>query len=131
MTRGPVVEVEGGRELRRALKGVEDGLADLKATHAKISAMVTPVAQRDAPRLTGALSASIRGTGTAAAAIVRVGGRAVVYGGPIHWGWPGHNIAAQPFLVEAGTETQPVWVGIYESDVQRLIDTQVTTKAKT
>jgi hypothetical protein len=111
MTRGPVLEVEGGRELRRALKGVEGGLADLKATHAKISATVTPVAQRTAPVLTGRLAGSVRGSGTAAAAVVRVGGSAIVYGGPIHWGWPAHNIAAQPFLVDAGTATQPVWVG--------------------
>lgn len=127
--RGPVMEVEGGRELRAALKGVDGGLKNLKATHAKISATVTPVAQRGTPRLTGRLASSIRGTGTASAAIVRAGGAAIPYGGPIHWGWPAHNIAAQPFLTDAGQETQPVWVAIYEDDVQRLIDTQVTTKA--
>lgn len=131
MGRGTVVEVEGGRELRAALKGVAGGLADLKATHAKISATVTPVAKRGVPHRSGKLAGSIRGTGTASAAIVRAGGAAVPYGGPIHWGWPARNIGAQPFLTDAGKATEPVWVAIYESDVQRLIDAQVTTKAKT
>jgi len=129
-TRGPVVEVQGGRELRAALKGIAGGLANLKATHAKIAAMVAPVGQRNAPRLTGALAGSVRGTGTASAAIVRAGGSKLPYGGPIHYGWPARNIAPQPFLVDAGHTTEPTWTAIYEHDVQQLIDTQVTTKAQ-
>lgn len=129
--RGPVVEVEGGRELRAALRGIDGGIKDLKATHAKISAAVTPVAKRDAPHVSGALVSSIRGTGTASAAIVRAGGAKVPYGGPIHWGWPARNIVGQPFLTDAGKSTEPAWVGIYEHDIQALIDAQVTAKAKT
>lgn len=131
MSRGTVMEVEGGRELRAALKGIEGGIKDLKATHAKIAHAVSPVAQREAPHVSGALAASIRGTGTASAAIVRAGGSKVPYGGPIHWGWPARNIMPNPFLANAGKSTEPAWVKVYESDIQRLMDTQVATKAKT
>lgn len=131
MSRGTVLEVEGGRELRAALKGIDGGIKDLKATHAKIAHAVTPVAQRQAPSVSGALAASVRGTGTASAAIVRAGGSKVPYGGPIHWGWPARNIVAQPFLTDAGKSTEPVWVRVYESDIQRLVNAQVTAKAKT
>jgi hypothetical protein len=127
----PVVEVKGGPELRRALKGIEDGLSDLKETHAKIANVVTPVSRRDAPHRSGVLASSIRGSGTASAAIVRAGGAKVPYAGVIHWGWPAHNIGAQPFLTDAGKATQPVWTGIYEHDVQHLIDAEITSKAMT
>lgn len=129
-SRGPVLEVEGGRELRAALKGIENGLADLKATHGKIAAMVAPVGRRGAPHRTGALSASVRGSGTASAAIVRAGGARLPYAGPIHWGWPARNIGAQPFLTDAGKSTEPAWVAMYEHDVQGLIDSEVVSKAK-
>lgn len=131
MAAAPILEVEGGRELRRALKGIEDGIANLKATHARIAAMVTPRAKTDAPILTGALAGSIRGSGTASAAIVRAGGARLPYGGPIHWGWPARNITGQPFLSDAGKETEPVWTAMYEHDVQSLMDGEITSKAKT
>jgi hypothetical protein len=64
-------------------------------------------------------------------AVVRAGGARLPYGGPIHWGWPARHLAAQPFLTDAGKQTEPEWVGIYTHDVQQLIDAQITAKAKT
>jgi hypothetical protein len=128
---GPVVEVEGARELRKALKGIEGGLDDLKDTHNKIAQVVVPAGRSGAPHRTGRLAGSVRGSGTKTAAVVRAGGARVVYGGPIHWGWPARHIKGQPFLTDAGQQTEPQWVAIYEHDVQRLIDAEISSKAKT
>lgn len=127
----PVVQVQGARELRKALKAVEGGLADLKATHDKIAQIVVPVGKSGAPRRTGRLAGSIRGSGTKTAATVRAGGARLPYGGPIHWGWPKRHIKAQPFLTDAGKETEPVWTGIYTHDVQALIDRSIAANART
>jgi hypothetical protein len=129
--RGPVVKVEGARELRRALRGVEGGLEDLKETHRKVVAVVVPVGRSKGPRRTGRLLGSVRGSGTKTGAVVRAGGARVPYGNPIHWGWPARHIRAQPWLAEAGKATEPTWTRIYTHDVQKLIDTQITTKART
>lgn len=127
----PVVKVEGARELRKALKSVEGGLDDLKATHDKIAQVVVPVGRRGAPRRTGRLAGSIRGSGTKTQAVVRAGGARLPYGGPIHWGWPKRNIKAQPFLTDAGKETEPTWTGIYVEDTQKLIDRSIAANART
>lgn len=127
----PVVTVVGARELRKALKSVEGGLADLKATHDKIAQIVVPVGRREAPRRTGRLAGSVRGSGTKTQAVVRAGGARLPYGGPIHWGWPKRHIKAQPFLTHAGRETEPTWTGIYTHDVQQLIDRSIVANART
>ena len=127
----PVVTVVGARELRKALKAVEGGLDDLKATHDKIAQIVAPAGRRGAPRRTGRLAGSVRGSGTKTQAVVRAGGARLPYGGPIHWGWPARNIGAQPFLTDAGRETEPTWTGIYHDDTQKLIDRAITANART
>lgn len=127
----PVVTVVGARELRRALKAVEGGLDDLKATHEEIAQVVVPAGRRGAPRRTGRLAGSVRGSGTKTQAVVRAGGARLPYGGPIHWGWPKRHIKAQPFLTDAGRETEPTWTRIYTTNTQKLIDRAVTANART
>lgn len=118
----PTVEVEGGKQLRKTLKGVEDGLKDLTALHASIAGMVVDRARETAPVRTGALVQSVRGSGTARASIVRAGGAKVPYAGPIHWGWPRHNIIGQPFLTSAASDTESQWIVKYEETVNGLLD---------
>lgn len=127
----PVVQVEGARELRKALKAVEGGLDDLKDTHTRIAAVVVPPARSGAPRRTGRLAGSIRGSGTKTTATIRAGGARLPYGGPIHWGWPARHIKGQPFLTDAGKATEPTWTGIYLHDTQALVDRSVAANAKT
>jgi len=123
---GATVEVDGGRELAAALHGVSDGLKDMTATNSKVANTVAPVARRLAPRLTGALRDSIRGEGSPQGAEV---GTAIAYGWPVHSGVPSRNIPGVPFIADAWRDTEPVWMAVYEDDVQTLVDTQVATKA--
>lgn len=111
MGRKPQVQVEGARELRTSLKRCGDDLSDLKEANTVVATTVARAAHP--PMLTGQLAASIRPSGTKTAAQVRAGGARVPYAGAIHWGWPAHNITAQPFLADAAQATEPIWTATY------------------
>lgn len=121
MAKGPVVKVDGARELRRQLRAASDDLGDLKAAHAEAGRIVEPVAKGRAPVRSGALRASVRSSGTATAAIVRAGYARVPYANPIHWGWPARNIRPQPFAWDAIKKTQPRWMLAYQRAVNGIL----------
>lgn len=114
------VEVIGARELRRTMKSAGDNLGRLKAAHDQAAATV--VGRQQAPRRTGALAATVRGSGTNTAAVVRAGYARVPYAAPIHWGWAGHNIEPQPWISTAAQDTEGVWFPIYQRAVQVIVD---------
>jgi hypothetical protein len=114
-----MLEVRGARNLRRTLKRAGDDLTELKGVHGRVAGVVAGVTRP--PRRTGRLAGTVRGAGTAAAAIVRAGFAAVAYAGPIHWGWPARRIRAQTFLSDAATSSEPVWIGVYTSAMERII----------
>jgi len=116
-----IVRLEGARQLRRTLRQAGDDLSDLKRAHADAAAVVTPVAQAKAPRRSGRLSATVRGSGTKTGALIRAGFAAVPYAGVQEFGWPRRHIPAQPFVVPAARETEPQWMGMYEAEVDRLL----------
>lgn len=120
--RGPVVRVEGARQLRAALKRAEGGLADLRAVNARAAAVAAVAGRTEAPRQTGALAASVRSSGTQAAAIVRAGSTAVPYAAVIHYGWAARHIRPNPYLLEGAEQTEPAWLALYRQEIDRLID---------
>ncbi|MGW0522846.1 hypothetical protein [Crossiella sp. NPDC003009] len=84
--------------MRRTLRGVHVEVADLVSAEAKVTA----------PRRTGRLAASVRGTGSESKAYVMAGtGSRVPYAGPIHFGVPPgrvrppRNIRANQFIWRA------------------------------
>jgi len=118
----PVFEVKGGRELRKTLRKAGDDLGDLKDVHQAVGNMVAATASGLAPRRSGALAGSIRASRAATSATIRAGGARIPYAGPIHWGWPARNITANPFLSNAATSTEPAWVALYETELEKIID---------
>lgn len=121
MASRPVVEVEGARELRATLKRAGEDLGDLKATHDEIARLVASVARPSVPVLTGRLAGSVRGSGAATVATVRAGGSSIPYAKVIHFGWPAHNISANPFLIDAAHNTEPVWRQRYLTAVNKIL----------
>ena len=117
-----LIKVEGARQLRATMKRAGDDLSDLKAANAAVAGIVAPIAAGAAPVRTGRLAATVRPSGTRTAAIVRAGRSAVPYAGPIEFGWPGHNVTAQPFIVPAAHDTEPQWTEVYWTAVNRIID---------
>src|SRR4029077_550589 len=118
---GPVVELEGGRRLRSTLKKAAGDLDDLKDVHAQVAAMVSAKAAATAPRRSGRLAASVRGSKAAGSAVVRAGGARVPYAGVIHYGWPRRHIGPQPFLTAAAHATEPAWTQVYLTGLDRIL----------
>lgn len=115
-------EVQGLSRFISTMRKAELDLADLKAANERASRTVAQWASLTAPRRTGRLGMSVRGTRRVSGARVLGGGAAVPYAGPIHWGWPARHITAQPFVSRAAESTEPVWRAFYELDVRRIID---------
>lgn len=122
MTAQQPVNVVGAAQLRRTLRAAGQELNDLKDANAKAAAFVAAASRTTAPRRSGRLAASVRGNRAAGRARVSAGGAAVPYAGPIHWGWPSHNIAPQPWISEQAERTEAVWLGMYVVDVQQALD---------
>lgn len=119
---GVTVEVPGLSRLRRDLRAAGDDLADLKDASAQASQLVATEAGRRAPRRTGRLAGSGRGSRAAGRATVTFGGTRVPYAGVIHYGWAARGIAAQPFVIDAATDTQPQWLAFYAAGVEQALD---------
>ena len=39
----------------------------------------------------------------------------------IEFGWPGHNIGAQPYLTTAAADTEPTWTDLYFGAVNKIL----------
>lgn len=131
-------EIEGLRELRKALRQAEDDFSDLKDTNLKAAEIAARASSALAPigsgPTRGALKATIRAAGTKTAGIIRAGKKAVAYAGPIHWGWPnrrrarvfnprirGGPIPAQPFLADGAKNSEGQWLPVYIKTVDGIV----------
>lgn len=122
VTADGAIRVEGLTELRRAIRAAEDdvGRDELKATHLDAARIVADESERLVPRRSGLLASSIRAAGQQAKAVVRAGYKRIPYVGPIHFGWPGHNIAPQPFIYDALDRRADEVVEAYQRRVDKL-----------
>lgn len=117
---GEAVRIEGASELRRALRDVAGGLADLKDAHREVGQIVADRATTIAPRRSGRLAGSVRAARQASGAIVRAGRSSLPYAGVIHFGWPAHNIEPQPFLYDALDDRRNQVIDAYERRINAL-----------
>lgn len=108
------VQVEGLARMQRTLRRAGQDIGDFKKLHREVGRIVSRAGKATAPRRSGALKRTVRAGATNRAATVRAGNKGgVPYAGVIHWGWPAHNITAQPFLSDAATSTEAQWIGNY------------------
>jgi hypothetical protein len=117
------IKVEGGRNLRRTMKRAGVDLGQLKDAHAAAGNIVVGASRVSGPVRSGALVGSLRASKAVASATVRAGGARVPYANVIHWGWPGHNIAAHPWVSDAAQATEPEWSAAYLAAVDRVLAT--------
>lgn len=134
-----VVKVTGAKEIRKAIKKIEDAAekkgmqADLKNAYRTAAQAVEGRARSEAPRRSGRLAGSIKAKGTLQGASIVAGGlKAVPYAGPIHYGWPsrpnkakgwrGGPIKANKFLTRAAAASVPDVVDVLAAELQRVMD---------
>jgi hypothetical protein len=121
------IKIEGGRELRRAFREVDDDMSDLKDLHKQLADDVAGTAKTKVPVRSGNLKRSVRGSGTKTAARVRAGNNrksgpsSVPYAAPIHFGWSRRGIRPQPFLYEALDDRRQQIVNQYNAEVRSII----------
>ena len=127
------INVEGARELRKAIRTVQDDtLKDqLKAANKAAAEIVAKEAKSSTvPVQSGALKASIKALGSQTKGQVKVGGaknRTKFYAGPIHFGHPGRGIKPQPFLYEAMSNEWKNVYAAYEKSMDKIVD-QISTR---
>ena len=115
-----LVRVDGAARLRQTMKAAGLKLRDLSAVNRRTAAKVVQAAAPGTPRRSGALAASVKPSGTQRVASARSN---LVYAPVVHYGWPGRGQAAQPWLFEAATATEPEWTGYYEAEIDKLLGT--------
>lgn len=93
------VTIKNLNKVTRALTKAGVDAQDQKALMHEIGMIVVRAAQP--PVRSGALAGSMRAGRGKTKAVVRAGGARVPYAGVIHYGWPKHNIEANPFLLKA------------------------------
>lgn len=116
----PVVQVDGLRELRAALKSAGADLRDLRRVNLDAARVASAAAAAAAPRRTGALAGSVRAGATQTAGLIRAGTATVPYARPIHWGWPARNIPPSLFAIDAARDSEAAWLAPYVRELDAL-----------
>jgi hypothetical protein len=101
------IRVDGLAQVVRALLAIGLDVDDLKDAFSAIAREGAQIASREAPRLTGALAADIRGNRARSKAVVAAGRVSVPYAGPINYGWAKRGISPSGFMQAADREWQP------------------------
>lgn len=117
---GEAVRVEGADRLRRTLGQAARSMRDLRPANTAAGDQVERLARTRAPiGATGRLVRSIHATAGPADATI---GSGLIYAGPIHNGWPGHNIEPHPFLTDALDAAQPAIAASYTRHLQHVVN---------
>lgn len=110
MAGGASVEVKGAARLAATMAQAARELGNVSEPSARAGSVLLSRARGMAPRRSGRLSGSLTATPGRNGFDVSSG---LVYGPPIHWGWAGHGIAANPFLVRAVTTGEKQIVDVF------------------
>jgi hypothetical protein len=111
--------VTGADRVASTMKAAGRDIGDLTDANKAAGDIIAAGARVIAPRLTGALARATQGAGERDAAGIT---NMEPYFGPIHYGWPAHNIAAQPFVDTALVQTQDQWLAVYTKAAEHAAD---------
>lgn len=101
------VRVDGLKELVRDLESAGVQVADLRNAFSSITKEARSLAIGFAPRRSGALQRSIRGSTAKNYARITAGASAVPYAAPINYGWQKRHIKGTGFMQKADAAIRP------------------------
>lgn len=113
------VEVEGVDKLVKEMKAAGLDVRDLSKAGRAAAKIVLAEGRARAPRRSGTLARNLRVRVSRTKAGVIGGNNAVLYAGPIHWGWPSRRIRENQFLSRAAVTTQDKWLPEYIDAVDK------------
>jgi len=108
------VRVEGLNKTIKALQSLGVEVADMKEAMSAISTEGARLVADMAPKVTGALAATVRGNKAKNKAVVMAGRARVKYAGAINYGWPARNIEPSFFMQRADAALAPRAVAMLE-----------------
>lgn len=115
------IHIDGGPRLRSALRKAGADMKQLRNANFRAAKSVATQARFMAPKRSGKLAASIRGTASQKAGVVKAGRKSIPYANPIHWGWAKRNIRKNEFVSNAATKSEFMWVRNYEEDIDKIL----------
>ena len=119
------VEVVGLKRLRATMKAAGLDVRDLRDLNRKAANVAAPFVRARTPvgpPENGHLKDTVRAGGSGKAGVIRVGGKAKPYAGPIHYGWPARNNKANPWVANAAAHSERAWLSVYEAGIQDILD---------
>lgn len=114
MAQPVTITVEGADEVASTMREAAEHLADLSDAHKEAASIFVEASRPIAPHRTGRLASATEPAWTKDSAGFT---NDEPYFGPIHYGWPAHNIEAQPFVDEATDDTESQWLAVYQQAV--------------
>ena len=112
------IEIVGGPELTRSLKGLEHDLRDLAPVNRSAAGELVKALAASAPKVTGRLAASFRPSGTQREAIAE---SELIYAPVIDNGWSAHGIEAQHYSEQALAASRSSVESRYQEGVGRMV----------
>jgi hypothetical protein len=113
--------ITGAKELIRDLKSLGVSVEDLKAPFNAVADKAAHLAASYAPKRTGRLATSVKGSRTKNRASVRAGSKRVPYAGAINYGWPRRNIQGAHFMQRASDAMLPIAEKEIRAELDKLI----------
>lgn len=116
------VQVDGLREMVRALEAAGVDVEDMKDVFGEIASESAAVAAPAVPRRTGALAGTVRGNRAKNKAVVTIGKARTPYAAPIIWGWPARGIKASPVVPRTNQYMETRAPELLETGLDRLME---------
>lgn len=107
------VEVVGATRLAATLRLAADRIRSMRGAGDKVARFVEGRGRTDAPRRSGALSASVRSSNPDDGPEISSG---LAYANRVHWGYRRYRQKAQPFLASAVWNNEAVIVDDYADE---------------
>lgn len=122
-----LVEVDGARQLRRTMRRAGEDFQDMKDLHTTVANIAAASVKTKAPKNTGALAGTVRGSGTKTAATVRAGFARTRYAGVNNYGWPAGStmrgtFGGSSFMNDGAKAAEPRAIAVYEVGIDRIIN---------
>ena len=115
----PAVQVEGAREVRKALKTLGAGTRDMSRVHRRVAALVIGPAQAATRHRTGALAGSYKVKVSASKAAIS---SSLVYAPVQEFGWPARAITPSLALTGTVEGMAGTIADVYAREVADLVD---------
>jgi hypothetical protein len=116
------IEVEGRRELVRALGKMGERSGQLREVHSRLAVPLAMAARGETPVRSGTLVRTVRANASQKALQLRAGSKSVPYAGAIHYGYPRRGIEPNPFLIRARDAMRGDILDAYNRYMAELID---------